>query len=86
MDGEGGVVDRRQAGGETGPPRVMAVLVPPAILQEVEAVFQSPVAADVPQQVRRGDLLGVEAGDEVSHIARQHFAVRRAQLTIHADR
>ena len=75
MDGEGGVVDGRQAGGEAGPPGMVAVLVPPPILQEVEAVFQPPMIADVPQEVRRGDALGIEARHEVSHLVREHFAM-----------
>ena len=86
MDREGGVVDRRQAGGEAGPPGVVAILVPPAILQEVEAVFQPPVVADVPQEVRGGDALGIEARHEVPHVVREHFAVGGANFTIDAQR
>ena len=70
MDREGGVVDGRQAGGEAGPPGVVAVLVPPPILQEVEAVFQPPVIADVPQEVRSGDAVGIEARQFTSPLTR----------------
>src|SRR5439155_10446836 len=59
MDREGGVVDCRQAGGEAGPPGVVAVLVPPSILQEVKAVFHSPMVADIPQEVRGGNAVGI---------------------------
>lgn len=86
MDREGGVVDRRQAGREAGSPGVVAVFVPPAILQEMEAVFHSPMVADMPQQVRRGDLLGIETGDEIPHVVRQDFAVGSANLAINAER
>jgi hypothetical protein len=86
VDREGGVVDRRQAGREAGSPGVVAVFVPPAILQEVEAVFHSPMVADMPQQVRRGDLLGIETGDEIPHVVRQDFAVGGANLAINAER
>jgi hypothetical protein len=86
MDREGGVVDGRQAGGEAGPPGVVAVLVPPAILQEVEAVFHSPMVADVPQQVRRGNTLGIEARDEIPHVVRENLAVGSANLAINSQR
>lgn len=61
MDREGGVVDRRQAGGEAGPPGMVAIFVPPAVLQEVEAVLQPPVIADIAQEVCGGDAVGIEA-------------------------
>lgn len=86
MDREGGVVDRRQASGETGPPGVVAILVPPTVLQEVKAVFQPPVVADVPQQVRGSDLPGVEARHEVPHVVREQLAAGRANFTIDAQR
>lgn len=86
MDREGGVVDGRQASGEAGPPGVVAVLVPPPILQEVEAVFQPPVVADVPQEIRGGDAAGIETRDEVSHVVREDFAVGGANLAINAQR
>jgi hypothetical protein len=86
VDGEGGVVDRREAGGEAGPPGVVAVLVPPAVLQEVEAVLQPPVIADMPQEVGGGDAVGIEARDEVPHVVRENLAVGGADFTIDAQR
>jgi hypothetical protein len=65
---------------------VVAVLVPPAVLQEVEAVFDSPMVADVPQPVRPGDLLGIEAGDEIPHVVRENLAVGSANLAINSQR
>jgi len=47
----------------------VTVLVPPPIFQEVEAVFQPPVVADIPQEVRGGNAVGIEAGDEIPHVA-----------------
>ena len=61
MDREGGIVDGCQAGGEARPPGVVAVFVPPPIFQEVGAVFQPPVVADVPQEVRSGNAVRIEA-------------------------
>jgi hypothetical protein len=75
MDREGGVIQRRQAGREPGPSRVVTILVPPPILQEVQSIFQSPMLADVLQQFRRLNPIRVEAGNEVTHIVRQHDAV-----------
>ena len=65
---------------------MVAVLVPPAVLQEVESVLQPPVIADIPQEVCGGDAVGIEAGDEVPHVVRKNFAVGGANLAIHAQR
>lgn len=86
MDREGCVVDRRQAGGEAGPPGVVAVLVPPSILQEVKAVFHAPMVADVSQEVRSGNAVGIEARHEIPHVVRKDFAVGGANLAIHSQR
>jgi len=71
---------------EAGPPGVVAVLVPPAVLQEVEAVLHPPVVADVPQEVGGGDAVGIEARDEVPHVVRENLAVGGANFTIDAQR
>lgn len=86
MDGEGGVIDGRQAGGEAGPPAVMAILVPPAVLQEVQTVFQPPMVADAPQQIRRGHAVRIEAGDEISDVVRENLAGGSAHVAIHTQR
>ena len=86
MDREGGVVDGCQTGGESGPPGVVAVFVPPAVLQEVEAVFQPPMVADVPQEVGCGDAVGIEARHEIPHVVRKDFAVGGANLAINSQR
>jgi hypothetical protein len=85
VNGEGGVIDGRQAGRESRPPGVVAILVPPPIFQEVEAVFQPPVVADVPQEIRGSHALGIEARDEVSHVVRENLAVGGADFTIDAQ-
>jgi len=85
VDREGGVVDGRQASRETGPPGMVAVLVPPSILQEVETVFQPPVVADVSQEVCCGDAVRIEAGDEVAYVVRENLAVGSANLAINAQ-
>ena len=61
MDGERGIVNGRHAGREAWPTSVVTIFVPPAVLQEVEAVLQTPVIADMAQEVRGGDAVGIEA-------------------------
>ena len=85
VDREGGVVDGRQAGGESWPPGVVAIFVPPPIFQEVQAVFHPPVVADVPQQIRGGDAAGIEARHEIPHVVRHSFAGGGPQFTIDAQ-
>ena len=86
MDREGGVVQRCQAGRQAGPSRVVTIFVPPAVLQEVQAVFQSPMLADVLQQFRRGDAIRIEAGNEVTHVMREHDAVAGMNDAVDAQR
>ena len=86
MDREGGVVDGRQAGGESGPPGVVTILVPPSILQEVQAIFHAPMVADIPQEVRGGNAVGIEARHEIPHVVRKDFTVGGADLAINAQR
>lgn len=65
---------------------MVAILVPPSILQEVETVFQPPVVADVSQEVCGGDAVRIEAGDEVPHVARENFAGGGANFAINTQR
>ncbi len=48
----------------------MSVLVPPAIFDEVQAVFYLPMASHVFEEFLRRDGLRVEAGDEVTRFSR----------------
>jgi hypothetical protein len=65
---------------------MVAVLVPPTVLQEVKAVLDPPMIADVPEQGLGGHLARIEAGNEIAHIQRQHLAVSSANLAIDTDR
>jgi hypothetical protein len=71
VDREGGVVDRRHGGRQTRPAGVVTILVPPAVFQEVRAVFNPPVLADVLQEVVGVDLLRIEATDVVSRVVQR---------------
>ena len=67
------LIAARQAerpGREARPPRAVAIFVPPPVLQEVQAVFQPPMMADVLQQLCRRDTIGIETGNEVAHVVR----------------
>lgn len=86
MDGEGRVVDGGEAGGESGPAGVAAILVPPPIFRKVQAVFDSPMVVYVRQDVYGRDLVRIEAGNEVAHVVRDEFASGIADFAIEADR
>ncbi|MEQ9379490.1 MAG: hypothetical protein RJP95_01405 [Pirellulales bacterium] len=86
VDREGGVVDRCHADRQPWPSGVVAVFVPPAVFQEVQAVFDSPVLADVAQEVGSGDLSGIEAAHEVARVMQQDLAILSEQFTINAQR
>ena len=60
--------------------------IDPAIFQEMQAVFNLPMTANIAQQIGRRYLIRVKTGDVVTHIVRDDLAVGRAQLTIHAQR
>lgn len=75
MNGEGGVVNGRHAGRETWPTGVVTILVPPAIFYEVQAVFNSPVLANVPQQIGCGHLIWIKAAHIVARIMQNDFAI-----------
>jgi len=75
MDREGGVVDRRHAGRETRSTCVMTIFVPPAVFQEVQAVFNAPVLANVPQEIGGSHLIGIEAAHVVASIVQHDFTI-----------
>jgi len=64
---------------------MMAVFIPPAILHEVEAIFDLPVTANPRQQFRGRDLLRIEARNEIAAFARKHVALGRTHCAIHAN-
>jgi len=60
----------------------MAIFVPPTVFQEVQAVFNSPVLANVPQEIGGGYLLGIEATHIVARIVQHDFAMISTQFPI----
>ena len=85
-NGQGGVGQRGEDLGQARPPGVMAVLIPPAVLQEVEAVFHLPMPADIRLQVRRGDRTGVKTGDKIATFTGENVSRGRTHFTIDAQR
>ena len=60
----------------------MTIFVPPAVLDEMKAVFHLPVASNVVLEFTRRDRIGLQAGDEVPAFAGKESALRAAHLTI----
>lgn len=64
----------------------MAVLVPPTVLEKVQAVLDPPVIADMTQELSRSDPIGIEAGDEVSYVMTNKPPVPGRDQTVHTQR
>ena len=82
QDGQRGVRQRSECLGQAGTLGVVTIFVPPAVLDEMQAVFHLPVAADVVLQFTRRDRIGIEATDEVSAFAGKNLTAGRAHLAI----
>ena len=77
----------RQGGKGLGQARsfgVVAVFVPPAVFDEVQAVFHLPVIASVGLQPRGRDAGRIEAGDEIVALGKENLALGRTHLAIDA--
>jgi len=86
MDREGDGVQAGHHGGKAGSPGVMAILIPPPILEKVQTVLDLPMAANVAQQVGGANLVGVEARHKIANVVRDDLAALGAELAIDADR
>lgn len=65
---------------------MVTIFVPPAVFQEVQAVFNLPMTANITQQISRRNLRRVETGNKITHIMRDNLSTRSAQLAINAQR
>lgn len=63
----------------------MAIFVPPAVFDEMEAVFDLPMAANVRLELGRRDQVGIQAGHEVPAFARKKLALCRTHFAINAE-
>ena len=84
-NGQSGVGERSKHLGQTGSGGVVPILVPPTVLDEVEAVFHLPVAADIRLEFTGCDRIRVQTGHEVPALARKQLAGGAAYFTINAD-
>lgn len=84
-DRKSGVRQRRERLGQTGPLGVVTILVPPAVFDEMEAVFHLPVTANVRLEFRHGDRIGTQTGHEVSTFAGKNLSLRATHFTIDSD-
>lgn len=62
----------------------MAILIPPAIFEKEQGVFDLPMAADYRQQLVGGDVAGVPTGDEIAGVVRDDRAIGVDQVAIDA--
>jgi hypothetical protein len=84
-DCQGGVGHRGKALGQAGPLGVVAVFVPPAVFDEVEAVFHLPMSANVGVKFGRRDHSRVEAGHVIPALVEEKLSRGRTHLAIGTD-
>jgi hypothetical protein len=63
----------------------MAVLIPPAIFDEVQAILHLPVVANVGLQYGGRDATGVEASREIAAIVQENLSLGRAHFAIDTE-
>jgi hypothetical protein len=84
-DGESGVRQRSERLGQARTLGVVTIFVPPAVLDEMKAVFHLPMATNVVLEFTRRDRIGLQAGDKVPAFAGQEFIRRRAPVAIRTN-
>ena len=84
-DGQGCVCQRSEHLGQAGPLGVVTIFVPPAVLDEMKAVFHLPVATNGILEFTRRDTIGIQAAHEVPTFAGKKLAVGRTYFAINAD-
>ena len=72
--------------GQAGALGRVAILIPPTILHEMQAVFHLPMIACRGLKLRSRDRTRIEAGGEVAAVARKNCAVARPHFPIDAQR
>ena len=84
-DSESGVRQRSERFGQARALGVVTIFVPPAVLDEMKAVFHLPVATNVVLEFTRRDRIGLQTGDEVPAFAGKERTLRAAHLAIDTD-
>lgn len=85
-DGQSGVRQGGERFGQAGPLGVVAIFVPPAVFDEVEAVFHLPVATNVCLEFTGRDRIGVQAAHEVPAFAGKEHPFRGTYFAINTQR
>jgi len=84
-NGQRGIRERGECLCQAGPGRVVTVLIPPAVLDEVQAVFHLPVAANVLLEIGSRDGVRIETGHEIPALTRNEFALGATDFAINSD-
>lgn len=80
-----GIRQRGKAFGQAGTFGIVAILIPPTVFHEMQAVFHLPVSAGMGLKPGSRDRTGVEAGGEIAAFTRKDRAGARAHFAIHAE-
>lgn len=83
---EGSIGQRGKAFGQARTLGIVTVLVPPTVLDEMQAVFHLPMIAHIRLKPSGRDRSRIETGGEIAAIARKNHAVVRSHFTINAQR
>ena len=85
--------DHRGCGGKVGQPfgqawaaSPMAILVPPPVLQEEDAILDLPVVADCRQQLGGGDRPWIDTREKVARVREPDGAIISDDIAVHAQR
>lgn len=81
-----GVRQRGEGLGQARSFGVVAVFVPPAVFDEVQAVLHLPVVASGTLQSRRGDEGRIKTGDEIVALGEEDLTLGRTHFAIDAHR
>jgi hypothetical protein len=65
---------------------MVSIFIPPTIFEEVQAVFDFPVAANQLQKIGRCYRVGIEAGDEIADVVGNNLSTRLTHFAIDAQR
>jgi hypothetical protein len=79
------VGERGKGLGQARPLGVVTIFVPPAVFDEVKAVFDLPVVANVGLKLGRCDRSRVKAGDEIPAFVEENRTVGRTHFAIDTD-
>src|SRR6187401_1847542 len=86
QDHGGGGREMGQPLGKTRAAGPVAVLVPPAVFEEEDAVLNLPVIADRSQELRSRDRARIDAGQKVARVGEPHGAISSDDIAVHAER